>query len=80
MEPRKIGNQCLAEILYSPEDLDFRGSKLEVPLLNRTYLQKKTIQVPCGSVTGRFHSTKINCSMKRKTPGDVLRIENRESL
>jgi hypothetical protein len=36
-------------------------AKLQVPVLNGTWLQRKKIPVPCGSVTGRFHcNTMIN--------------------
>jgi hypothetical protein len=42
-------------VFYS-ECLEFGGSKIQVSVLKRTFLQRNKISVPCGSVLGSFHS------------------------
>ena len=44
-----ITEMSLAENFYISQDLEFRGSTLQVPVLNGTCVQRKKLSVLCGS-------------------------------
>jgi len=58
MEPAHKENLCLAENVYSPAGLESIGSKLQVPVWNRSCLQmEKNVSFFCSSIIDRFHHT-----------------------
>jgi hypothetical protein len=72
MEPAHKENLCLAKNFYSPADLESLGSKLQVPVWNRSCLpmgEGDDISLFCSSIIDRFHHTFLhNCFTDHCSP------------
>jgi len=64
MEPGSNRSLSSAENFHNPNDLESQGFKLQVPLLNGTFLPWKKISFPCSSVIGKFHCIWVQCEEK----------------
>ena len=69
MKPVLNGTSALGKLVFSGKLLQSRGSKLQVPVSNGTYLKRKNIG-PVASVIGRFHCNllyyKLICGLLRR--------------